>query len=114
LISTSDIVSIKELTQILKNIGQCDAKHIVTSLMQTITSGLKVLTYIITARPIRLAQILMIMSVSTFKPVVILFVHAKRYLYKAFKSFFSKENENPGAGLPKSYVVMLFVFNELR
>lgn len=67
MISTSDIVCIKELIQIQKNIGQCDIKHIGTPLMQTITSSLKVLTYII-----GLAHILMIMSVSAFKPVVIL------------------------------------------
>jgi len=70
LILLSDIVSINKLTVILKNIGKCDVKHIMTLPIKRITSVLKVLTYIITnikAHPIRLSVIIVIMSVSTFK-----------------------------------------------
>ena len=77
-------VWITELTLIHKNIrlvhssqiGQSDAKRIMISLIKTIASVLKVSIYIITsitARLIRLAAILVIMSVSTFKTVVILY-----------------------------------------
>jgi len=55
LISSSDFVGINELTLILKIIGQCDVKHIMTLPIKTITSVLKVSTYIITVRPIGLA-----------------------------------------------------------
>ena len=64
---------VQELTLILKIISQCDVKHILTSLIKTIT----LVTYIITsitARPVRLAEILAVMSVSTFKTDVILYV----------------------------------------
>ena len=66
-----------ELTLILKIIGQCDFKHILTSLIITTTPVLKISTYIITsitARPVRLSVILAIMSVSTFKTAVILYI----------------------------------------
>jgi len=66
---------INGMTMILKIIGQCDVKHIMTLLIKTITSVLKVSTHIITsllACPVRLAAILAIMSVSTFKTAVIL------------------------------------------
>ena len=46
-ITPSDIVSISKLTPILKIICQSYANHIMTSLIKTITSVLKVLTYII-------------------------------------------------------------------
>jgi len=59
----------------LKIIGQCDVKHIIMSPIKTITLVLKVSTYIITsitAHPIRLAEILVTMYVSTFKTAVII------------------------------------------
>jgi hypothetical protein len=43
-----DIFSIYELTLILKNIGQCYVKHIITIMIKTITSVFKVSTYIAT------------------------------------------------------------------
>jgi hypothetical protein len=58
---------------ILKIIGQCDIKHILTLLIKTIMSVLKISTYIITS-VVRLAAILAIMSVSTFKTAVILYI----------------------------------------
>ena len=67
----------QELTLILKIIGQCDVKHILTSQIKPITPVLKILTYIITsitAHPVKLATILVIMSVSTFKTDIILYV----------------------------------------
>jgi len=39
-----DIFSIYELTLILKNIGQCYVKHIITLMIKTITSVFKVST----------------------------------------------------------------------
>ena len=60
---------------ILKNICHCDGKHIITLPIKTKTSVVKVSTYIITgitARHIRLAVILAIMFISTFKVPVIL------------------------------------------
>jgi hypothetical protein len=71
---------VQELTLILKIIGQCDIKHTLTSPIKSITPVMKISTYIITsitARPVRLAVILVIMSVSTFKTTVILF-----YMYR--------------------------------
>jgi len=62
LISQSDIVSNNELTLIHQI-------HM-TSLIKTMMSVLKVLTYIIT----KLAVILVIMSVLTFKSLVILYI----------------------------------------
>ena len=47
MISLGDIVSFNKLILILKIIGQCDVSHIVMSPMKTITSVLKVSTYII-------------------------------------------------------------------
>jgi hypothetical protein len=55
-----------------KFIGQSDVKHIMMSPIKTITSVLKASTDIITN--IGLAEILAIMSVSTFKIDVILYV----------------------------------------
>jgi hypothetical protein len=78
LILMSDIFSNKELTLILTIIIPSDVKHIIMSPMKSITSDLKVATYIITqitARPIRLTEILAIMSVSTFKTDFILYVY---------------------------------------
>ena len=93
-ISLSDIVSINELTlkpprynpniveSVIKHhnppsswyrqLCQSDVEHKLMSLIKTITSVLKVSTYIITAYPIRLNVILTI-SVSTFKATVILY-----------------------------------------
>jgi hypothetical protein len=51
----------QELTLILKIIGQCDVKHIVTSPIKTIM-------------PAELAVILTIMSVSSFQTAVILYL----------------------------------------
>jgi hypothetical protein len=64
----------QELTLILKIIGQCDVKHILTSQIKTIMPILKISTYIITSitgRPVRLSSILAIMFVSTFKTDII-------------------------------------------
>ena len=58
-------------------IGQSDVKHIMMSPIKTIMSVLKALTDIITNIPTRsigLAEILVIMSISTFKIAVILYV----------------------------------------
>ena len=93
-ISLSDIVSINELTlkpprynpnfveSVIKHhnppsswyrqLCQSDVEHKLMSLIKTITSVLKVSTYIIIAYPIRLNVILTI-SVSTFKATVILY-----------------------------------------
>jgi len=57
--------------------GQLDVKHIMTSPIKTIASVLKASTDIIAnipARPIRLTEILAIMSVSTFNIAVILYI----------------------------------------
>jgi hypothetical protein len=67
----------QELTLILKIIGQCDVKHILMSLIKTITSVLKISAYIITSitlRPIGLVAILVIMSFSSFKTAIILYL----------------------------------------
>jgi hypothetical protein len=56
-----------------KFIGKSDVKHIMKSQVKTITSVLKALTDITTnipARPIRLTEILTIMSVSTIRAVL--------------------------------------------
>ena len=73
----SDIIGINELTMILKIICQCDVRHIIMLLIKTATSLLKVSANIntsITALPIRLSEILVIMPVSTFKTAVILYI----------------------------------------
>ena len=77
LIVLSDVVSINEMTLILEIIGWFEVKHIMMLPVKTMTLVLKVSTYIttsITARPIRLAAILVIMSISTLKWTVILYV----------------------------------------
>ena len=59
LISQSDIVGINEPALMLKNIGQCDLKHITTLPIKRKTAVLKVSSFIITsitACPIRLAM----------------------------------------------------------
>ena len=73
----SDIIGINELTMILKIICQCDVRHIIMLLIKTATSLLKVSANIntsITALPIRLSEILVIMPVSTFKTAIILYI----------------------------------------
>jgi ABC-type polysaccharide/polyol phosphate transport system ATPase subunit len=73
----SDIVSMNELTLILKIISQCDIKCILTFPIKTIATVLKVSTYIITsitACPIGLAARLAIMSVSTSITAIILYI----------------------------------------
>ena len=70
-----------ELTLILKIIGQCNVKHILTSPIKTFTSVLKISTYIITARTVGLAAILAIMSVLAFRTDVILYVLWLPYLF---------------------------------
>ena len=66
------VFSINVLTLILEIIGQCDVKPIMTLPIKT-TSVLKNSTNIIT-RPIRLTVIQVIMSVSTFITINILFI----------------------------------------
>jgi hypothetical protein len=64
------------VTRMRKFIGQSDVKHM-TCLVKTITSVLKASTDIITdipACPIGLTEVLAIVSVSTFKITVILYV----------------------------------------
>ena len=68
-----------------KFICQSNVKHIITSPIKTTWSVLKALTDIITnipARPIELAEILTIMSVSIFKIAIILYLF---YLTKSAK-----------------------------
>ena len=67
-------LGINERTMIQKIINQCDMKHIIILPMKSIISVLNVLTYIITARPIGLTEILVIMLVSTFIATVILYL----------------------------------------
>ena len=59
-----------------KFMGQSDVKHIMTSQIKTIRSVLKAVTHItnIPARPLGIAEILAIISVSTFIFAVILYV----------------------------------------
>ena len=61
------------LTLILENRGQCDVTLQRLIPIKTM-SVLKISTYIITTRPSGLGAMLAIMSVSTFKTVVILYV----------------------------------------
>ena len=71
-----DNLNINRLALILKIISQCGANHLLMLQIKTITSVLKVLTYIITsitACPISLTVILVIMSVSTFRTDIILY-----------------------------------------
>ena len=93
----------QELTLILKIIGQCDVKHILTSQIKTIMPILKISTYIITsitARPVRLASILAIMSVSTFKADVILyFPNPQILLNHLYINFYRKWSFTPSVWL---------------
>ena len=68
----------------LKNIDQCDVKHMILPI-KTITSVVNVSTYIITgitAHLIGLAVILEIMSVSTFKSAIILYIYTYVDIFK--------------------------------
>jgi len=49
---------VQELTLILKIIGQCDVKHILTSPIKTIMPVLKISTYIITVSQLVLSDLL--------------------------------------------------------
>jgi hypothetical protein len=65
------------VARIRKFMGQSDVRHIKTSQIKTIMSVLKTVMHIITnipARPLGIAVILAIMSVSTFIFAVILYV----------------------------------------
>jgi hypothetical protein len=71
-----------ELTDIENDWSECDVKHMFMSPIKTTMSVLKILTYIITSItvcPVRLAAILVIMSVLNFKTNVIL-QYAQRFL----------------------------------
>ena len=77
------------VTRMRQFIGQSDVKHIITSLITTITSVLKAMTDIITnipARSSRLTEILAIMSVSTFKIAIILYLLCVEIKEKIYKS----------------------------
>ena len=76
-ISPRDIVGIKRLNVILPISGQCDVERIMMLSINTISSVVKVLTYIfisIKVHPIGLTTILAIMSVSSFTTDDILYV----------------------------------------
>ena len=76
------------VTRMRQFIGQSDIKHIITSLITTITSVLKALTDItnIPARSSRITEILAIMSVSTFKFAIILYLLCVEIKEKIYKS----------------------------
>ena len=77
------------VTRMRQFISQSDIKHIITSLITTITSVLKAMTDIITnipARSSRLTEILAIMSVSTFKIAIILYLLCVEIKDKIYKS----------------------------
>jgi len=91
-----------------------DVKHILMSLIKTIMSDLKILTYIITsftARPVRLAAILAIMSVSTLKTAIILYLLMKVHKVHVFDKNSQDQNGNINNGNKKKslyrYVYML-------
>ena len=68
----------------MKIIGQCDIKHILRSTIKTFTSVLKILSYIITARPVELAAILAIMTSE-----LLLF-----YMYCDYHTYLERKNSN--------------------
>ena len=76
------------VTRMRQFIGQFDVKHIITSLITTITSVLKALTDItnIPAHSSRVTEILAIMSVSTFKIDIILYLLCVEIKEKIYKS----------------------------
>ena len=87
------------VTRMRQFIGQSDVKHIITSLITTITSVLKALTDIITNIPAhssRVTEILAIMSVSTFKIDIILYllcVEIKEKIYKSLIKLYFRSNK---------------------
>ena len=84
----------QELNLILKINSQCDVKHISTSLIKTITPVLKILTYIITsiaAHPVGFAEIVVLMSVSTFKTAVILYISNRDYIGNHLSLFIPRQ-----------------------
>ena len=86
------------LQSVCKFIGQSDVMHIMTSPIKKITSVLKASTEIITNIPprhIRLAEILVVMSVSTFKIAIILyFLFQILYFYTSAKESFEVSLKN--------------------
>ena len=76
LTSLSDFVSINKLTLIQKIFSQCDVRthYDVTDKTNNISFDYLNIITSITARPIRLAVILVIMSVSHFKTTIILYI----------------------------------------
>ena len=72
LISVCNIVSINELTLILKIISHCNVKSIMMLLIKSNVS-LEGLDTSVTSGPIRLTTILVIMLVLTFKTDIILY-----------------------------------------
>lgn len=70
--------SINKLTLLLNIISQCNVKHIMILSINTVMAVLKDLNYIftsITAHAIKLAVMLELMSVSTFRTEVILYIY---------------------------------------
>jgi hypothetical protein len=106
---------VQELTLILKIISQCDIKHILMSLIKTIMSDLKILTYIITsftACPVRLAAILAIMSVSTLKTAIILYLLMKVHKVHVLDKNSQEQNGNINNGNKKKIFVPVCLYVE--
>jgi hypothetical protein len=93
-----DIFSINEMTAILKIFGQCDVKHLMTYPIKTITSDLKISTYIftvITARPYRTCCDASETYVSTIISAVTLYVfHIIIYIAVKHRIFRVNKNDN--------------------
>ena len=84
LISLRDICTINRLNLILKMINRCDVKHMMLQI-KTITSIVKVLSYIITSIQLILSEcaaMLEIMFILTFTMDVIMCIILKPYLYQ--------------------------------
>ena len=75
LFSPSDTVNINNLSLTSEIISQRNVKHIMMLPIKTITSVLKVSTNIITSIAACSNRLSVIMSVSTFKNAVILYIH---------------------------------------
>jgi hypothetical protein len=85
-----------ELTDIENDWSECDVKHMFMSPIKTTMSVLKILTYIITSItvcPVRLAAILVIMSVLNFKTNVIL-QYAQRFFIFNISQFMTMRVTN--------------------
>ena len=92
-------ISINELTLMQKIIGHCDVKHKYNVIVKAIMSDSKVSISIITitsAISIGLAAILVIMTVSTFITIVILYI-LWRYILFAGETRVSVEYHKPAA-----------------